>query len=122
MSEIRVTTISDTAGTGPVTLTKQHAAKAWFSSYTEGTASNSFGISSATDNGTGDATYTFTNSFSNQNYSAPSSARWRRSEYHLDNTSSNIRYYTTEPSASESSLVGYASTSGLTAAYFGDLA
>ena len=29
MSEIRATTISDSAGTGPITLTKQSAAKAW---------------------------------------------------------------------------------------------
>ncbi len=37
MSEIRATTISDAAGTGPITLTKQSAAKAWVS-YNNNTA------------------------------------------------------------------------------------
>ena len=52
MSEIRVTTISNTAGTGPVTLTKQSAAKA----YGVNGASQitmSFNLSSFTDQGTG---------------------------------------------------------------------
>ncbi len=69
MSEIRVTTISDTAGTGPVTLTKQHAAKAWVTKNLDGTSiENSFNVSSITDVGTGIATYSFTNSFANNTY------------------------------------------------------
>jgi len=64
LSEIRVTTVSNAAGTGPVTLTKQHAAKAWLQASSSATLNNSFNISSSTDNGTGDYTYAFTNSLS----------------------------------------------------------
>ena len=50
MGTLRVTTISDAAGTGPVTLTKQVAPKAWTSTNNTGTAINeSFNISSLTD-------------------------------------------------------------------------
>ena len=68
MSEIRVTTISDTAGTGPVTLTKQNAAKCWVNFNGTGTIAirSSFAISSIADNGTGDYTVTFANTFADE--------------------------------------------------------
>jgi hypothetical protein len=53
LSEIRATTISDAAGTGPVTLTKQAAAKAYLWHTFSTTIRNSFNISSVTDLGTG---------------------------------------------------------------------
>ena len=64
MSEIRATTISDAAGTGPITLTGQSAAKAWVNFNGTGTAaiSDSLNMSSLTDNGTGDYTLTYSNS------------------------------------------------------------
>ena len=70
MSELRVTTISDTAGTGAVTLTKQHAAKAWVNFNGQGTiaARDSFNVTSLTDNGTGDYTNSFTNAMSSGDY------------------------------------------------------
>jgi len=71
LSEIRVTTISDTAGTGPVTLTKQCASK--FRVHHSGdspTTNESFNMSSLTDNGAGDYTYAFTNSFNTAYYSS----------------------------------------------------
>ena len=71
MSEIRVTTISDTAGTGPVTLTKQHAAKAWvnFDATTAGTdIRDSLNFSSISDAGTGDQNPNFTSNMANGNY------------------------------------------------------
>ena len=71
MSEIRVTTVSDTAGTGPVTLTKQSASK--FRVHHSGdspTTNESFNMSSLADNGTGDYTYTFTSGFNTAYYSA----------------------------------------------------
>ena len=69
MSEIRVTTISDTAGTGPVTLTKQHAAKAWlYAPATVASISGSFNISSLDDDGTGTAGMNLTSSMSSANY------------------------------------------------------
>jgi hypothetical protein len=66
VSELRANTISDAAGTGPVTLTKQSAAKAWCRTTGTGTPviSVSFNVSSLTDNGVGDQTFTYTSSFS----------------------------------------------------------
>lgn len=62
MSTLRAATIADLAGTGPVTLTGQTAAKAWV--YYNGTGTpaiqNSANISSITDNGVGDWTTNFT--------------------------------------------------------------
>lgn len=75
MSEIRVTTVSDTAGTGPVTLTKQSAAKVWTSDETL-QASNStytgssFNVSSITDSATGQCLVNFTNSFANNGFAS----------------------------------------------------
>ena len=52
MSEIRATTISDAAGTGPITLTKQSAAKAWVSINSASPAiRGSLNASSLTDDG-----------------------------------------------------------------------
>ena len=70
MSDIRVDTISAANGTGPVTLTKQSAAKAWVDFDGTGTLSvkASFNNSSVTDNGTGDYTNNFSNAFGSVNY------------------------------------------------------
>tara|TARA_R100001509_G_scaffold118052_1_gene72571 strand:+ start:334 stop:723 length:390 start_codon:yes stop_codon:yes gene_type:complete len=69
LSEIRATTISNAAGTGPITLTKQHAAKVWASVKSDNSGFNdSFNCSSLADNGTGDGTPSFTNAMSNANY------------------------------------------------------
>ena len=69
MSEIRATTISDAAGTGPITLTKQSAAKSWMSLNGDtATIRDSHNVSSITDNATGNYTTNFTNSMSNTNY------------------------------------------------------
>lgn len=77
MSEIRATTISDTAGTGPVTLTKQSAAKAFVNFDGTGTiaARDSMNVASLTDNGSGDYTINFSNSFSGATYSNALTAR-----------------------------------------------
>lgn len=66
MSEIRANTISDAAGTGPVTLTKQSAAKAWVNYSNDGGITNraSFNLSSITDVGVGNVTLNFTSSMS----------------------------------------------------------
>ena len=72
-SVLNVDTIADKAGTGPVALTKQSAAKAWTNVDTS-TIRDSFNVSSLTDNSTGNNTHHLTNSMSNQYYSVPSSA------------------------------------------------
>ena len=75
MSEIRATTISDAAGTGPIDLHKQSAAKAWVS-FTPAAATvlDSFNVASLVDNGTGDTTVNFTNAMANGNYVQTSEA------------------------------------------------
>lgn len=62
MSEIRANTISDAAGTGPVTLTKQSAAKAYASASGSTGLINSFNVASFVDGGTGLQTVNLTNS------------------------------------------------------------
>ena len=69
-SVLNVDTIADKAGTGPVGLTKQHAAKAWVDFDGSGASYNaSFNTSSSTDNGTGDFTNTYASAMGNANYS-----------------------------------------------------
>ena len=69
-SVLNVDTIADKAGTGPVALTKQQAAKAWGNVDQTGTQSinGSFQVSSITDNGVGQTEFAFTNSMSDANY------------------------------------------------------
>lgn len=70
MSEIRATTISDAAGTGPITLTGQSAAKAWLNMNGQGTIAirDSLNVSSITDVTVGYFGHAYTSSFSSQNY------------------------------------------------------
>jgi hypothetical protein len=64
-SVLNVDTIADKAGTGPVALTKQSAAKAWFVyDQAADTIDNSISISSISDTSTGVFTSNFLNTFS----------------------------------------------------------
>jgi len=75
LSEIRATTISDAAGTGPITLTKQSAAKAWCTlSMSGANIVDSFNCASTTDITTGRFTVAFSSSMSDVNYAVTSSA------------------------------------------------
>jgi len=72
MSEIRATTISDAAGTGPITLTKQSAAKAWVHSIvTSGTPalSESFNVLSITDSAIGTYNFNLSSAMSSATFS-----------------------------------------------------
>jgi|SaaInlV_120m_DNA_3_1039746.scaffolds.fasta_scaffold44058_2 hypothetical protein len=71
MSEIRATTISDAAGTGPITLTGQSAAKAWvnFNSITTVSIRESLNVASLTDVGVGDTAVNLSNSMATIDYS-----------------------------------------------------
>jgi hypothetical protein len=71
VSELRANTISDAAGTGPVTLTGQYAAKAWVNFNGDGTVAirESGNVSSITDNGTGDYTVNLTTALPDANLS-----------------------------------------------------
>ena len=70
MSELRTNTLSNVAGTGPVVLTGQSAAKAWANLDGTGTIvlRDDFNVASVTDNGIGDYTYAFASIMSNANY------------------------------------------------------
>ena len=72
MSEIRVTTVSDTAGTGPVTLTKQSAAKVWVNFNGGGTIAtrDSFNVASLTDDAAGRYTVNISNNMANDDFAA----------------------------------------------------
>ncbi len=68
-SVLNVDTIADKAGTGPVALTKQSAAKAWVQYNTSHVVQDSQNVSSVTDVGTGQGTINVSNSLSNSGYS-----------------------------------------------------
>ena len=70
MSEIRATTISNAAGTGPITMTGQYAAKAWVNFNGTGTVAirQSGNVSGITDNGTGNYTVNFTTAMPDVDY------------------------------------------------------
>ena len=68
-SVLNVDTLTDAAGTGPVALTKQQAAKMWLTyNQTTPAISDSFSVSSVSDDATGRFTVNRTNAFSNANY------------------------------------------------------
>jgi len=70
MSELRANTISDAAGTGPVALTDQWAAKMVieYDTVTTTVINESNNVSSITDSGTGNSLIEMTNSMSSGNY------------------------------------------------------
>ena len=70
-SVLNVDTIADKAGTGPVALTKQEAAKVWYS--IDGDAGtpvffDSFNCASITDSATGKPIINFTNNMNNDDF------------------------------------------------------
>ena len=76
MSTIKVDTLVAADGSSAVTLTKQSAAKAWQRSQNDATLSDSFNISSGSDQGTGNYDYNFTNNMNNANYSTTCNASY----------------------------------------------
>lgn len=71
MSIVRVDTIADKYGTGPVNLYKQSAFKVWANLNGTGTIAlrDSFNVSTVIDNTTGDYTYNYVNGMKDANYS-----------------------------------------------------
>ena len=78
-SVLNVDTIADKAGTGPVGLTKQSAAKSWCHIDGQGTpvisGSGSFNVSSLGDLATGLVSANFTNNMDNDDFSHSFTAR-----------------------------------------------
>ena len=71
-SVLNVDEIAAKDGTSPVSLTKQHAAKAWYNIDGTGTIAvdDSFNVASATDSGVGQYDVNFTSNLVNGNYAA----------------------------------------------------
>ena len=124
MSEIRATTISDAAGTGPITLTGQSAAKAWVNFNGLGTIAirESFNGSSLSDIGTGDYRLNFSSSMNTATYSFSigSSAAVNNDGFNRSSVGSNtasqgtVKHYESSGTATDTDL--------LTLNIFGDLA
>ena len=80
-SELKVNTLTGVSTAGSIAVTaegnstttnlQQGLCKAWGDGRDAAVLSESFNISSGTDNGTGDYTYAFSNSLSSVNYSMP---------------------------------------------------
>jgi len=98
LSEIRATTISNAAGTGPITLTGQYAAKAWVNFNGTGTVAirESANVGSVTDDGTGLYTVNFSSSLTDANYSVATDGRDGSAAF----LSTNFRYNVAPTSSS----------------------
>ena len=92
-SVLNVDTIADKAGSGPVGLTKQSAAKAWLHINVD-TIEDSFNIASVADNGTGDHSPSLTNAMSNANYTVPSNVQMTFTGVAMNNHVSSSSYRT----------------------------
>ncbi len=130
MSTLKADTIQSTGG-GAATLTKQNAAKVSGSLSMSGTAaifSGSLNTSSLTDNGTGDGTIAFTNSFSNTTHAYQFNGKYDDGASNDDvpnvghfrqaTSASNVRFIVQIPDASNNAVDG----NSVTFTVFGDLA
>ena len=105
-SQLNVDTIADKAGSGPVDLTKQHAAKVWVNYNSSTTIRDSFGISNLVDDGTGDYTANFSVTFANNDFAVSSggaNGSASATAYHLatfDYTTTSVEMQTFSVSAS----------------------
>ena len=119
MSTLKADTIVASNGTSPVTLTKQHAAKAWFTfNYTA--VQDSFGISSVTDEATGHCFGNFSSAMSNDDFAHPFKTGAYRDRYEgtgPDATTSRTNTLETFNSSGSS-----ADDAMINCAVFGDLA
>ena len=124
MSEIRATTISDTSGTGPVTLTKQSAAKAWVNFNGTGTIAirDSLNVSSLTDNTVGNYGINLSSSFNAVDYSFNMNSTNVNNGYVRDFSSSVNSVSTYYQIHAEYATYTQVDSPNLTSQAFGDLA
>lgn len=114
MSELRANTISDLAGTGPVALTGQSAAKAKAKTLAGAAPTGDLNVSSVTDVGTGVYTFNITNAFSDTGFAVLSGSDSRGSTVNIStgavtNSTTSITSYTElsngTPNDSNASLI-----------------
>lgn len=88
MSELRANTITHSDGTGPVTLTKQQAAKWWVNADNSGTheVQGSFNNSSIVDDTSAKTSFSYTTNMSDDVYSVPHGS-------HYDDTNRTSMYF-----------------------------
>lgn len=128
MSEIRVSTLSDAAGTGPATLTDQWATRALLNyDHTGPTVDMSENVSSVTDVGTGNGETNFTNNFAAADYAMPGGTRDPNDNATLGSFYMTGNLSDTYTTAVHEWRVGDAAnsafdTSQVVISYFGDLA
>ena len=123
-SVLNVDTIADKAGTGPVALTKQSAAKAFAQFAGDGTAqiNESFGMSSLSDNGSGLYTLTVSSAMSSSDYTVVLHGINDASYPAHVGSYDYSRTTTTVPANSSHSGSSWADAGTLDAVIFGDLA
>ena len=112
MSNLRVNTISDLAGTGPVTLTKQSAAKAWASVNSASVVLGSFNVSSNVDFGTADYALNFTSAFADVDYVPTSSGPVVSTTAYVTAVMDNFTYRT-QTTSRYNYVTGWAGTGGV---------
>jgi len=105
MSELRATTLSDAAGTGPTELTGQSAAKAWVNLSSAAVVTAGYNVSSGTDNGTGDYQYTFSNAMAGTLYAPVACERGASADLVANQTISasvvEVSVWSTTPAATD---------------------
>ena len=127
-SVLNVDTIADKAGTGPVALTKQSAAKAFYTGdmNTSNTIVNdSLNAASVTDGGTGKFTFAITSAMSSVNHTITSNGGTNfgdqigvnTDQAGFNRTTTQVRF-----SVTRSTSDSMHDPSALDAVYFGDLA
>ena len=123
-SVLNVDTLTDAAGTGPVTLTKQSAAKAFAQFAGDGTAqiNESFGMSSLSDTGAGLYVLTVSSAMSSSDYTVVLHGINDVSYPAHVGSYDTSRTTTTFPVNSSNSGSAWADVSTLDAVIFGDLA
>lgn len=125
MSQLNIDTIQNRSG-GPVTLTKQSAAKAWIftTDKTSYVPTGSFNVSSITDNGVARPSTNFTNAFNNANIAGSFDGGYNRlATNHTGDggiTTTSFAHYLIATSGSQADVA--VTGVGFGASYLGDLA
>ena len=128
-SVLNVDTIADKAGTGPVGLTKQAAAKQFLvADYTNFSIGTSLNVSSVTDRGTGLGTVNTVNVFSSVNRAGASQASFTTASDGADNYNSTSTFIRNGSNTSQNFMNAWHQNGSLydmenvSGAMFGDLA
>ena len=128
-SVLNVDSIADKAGTGPVALTKQSAAKQFLvASYGDFSIGTSLNASSVTDRGTGLGTVNATNAFSSVNRAGASQASFQNNSDGATNYNTTCTFIRNSTNTSQNYMNAWnrdgslQDATNVSGAMFGDLA